>query len=386
MRIRVVSGSPGPGGGMAYALGVSRTMAARGHDVEVWAPARPGRRSFRAAGVDLRAVSVPEAGEGSPDGRMRGVARALADALAESPPADVHHAHDPPSALALLALRRGGRPEPVVRTVHHVALRDVPALEEMERASIQEADAVACVSAYWAERLRAEFGTRATVVPTGVDAGRFAGRAPGASSAAGLGPGSRPVVLAVGGVARRKGSRVLLEAFARARTRLGEGALLAVAGRSPDRDSDYRAAFREDARRLGLVVGGPRAGAGDAVALLGEVAEDDMPALYRAARVLACPSTREGFGMAALEAAAAGLPAVVSDLAVFREHFTDGVDCLMAPVGDSGPLAAALVRAMRDEALRATLREGARAAAARHTWDAAADAQERMYAALLERG
>ena len=45
-----------------------------------------------------------------------------------------------------------------------------------------------------------------------------------------------------------------------------------------------------------------------------------MPVLYRAADTLAFPSTREGFGLVVLEALAAGLPAVVSDLPVLREH------------------------------------------------------------------
>jgi glycosyltransferase involved in cell wall biosynthesis len=119
------------------------------------------------------------------------------------------------------------------------------------------------------------------------------------------------------------------------------------------------------------------------VAVLGTVADPDMAALYRAADALALPSTREGFGLAVLEALAAGLPAVVSDLPVFREHLEDGRDCLMTPVGDSGPLAAALVRAMHDEALRERLRAGGRATAGRYTWAAAAEAHERVYRRIV---
>jgi glycosyltransferase involved in cell wall biosynthesis len=104
-----------------------------------------------------------------------------------------------------------------------------------------------------------------------------------------------------------------------------------------------------------------------------------MPPLYRASDALALPSTREGFGLVVLEALAAGTPAVVSDLPVFREHLRDGRDCLMTPVGDSGPLAEALVRAVRDPGLRARLAEGGRETAARFTWAAAAARHEEVY-------
>lgn len=382
MRIRMVSGSPGPGGGTVYALEIGRRLAARGHRVELWRPAAEGGAPVGASDVELREVPVPSR-EGTPAQVAAATADALARALAPAAPADVHHAQDTVAALALLALRDEGRIPGVVRTVHHVDVQTDPAMEEAQRHAIQEADALVCVSSYWATRLRAEFGVEPAVVPTGVDAARFercsldreaAGRA--------LGWARRRAVLSVGGVARRKGSRVLLEAFARARARLGDDPVLVIAGEPPDHDGEYHAAFLRDADRLGLEVGGPRPASGQAVALLGAVPQDRMPAVYRAADVLACPSTREGFGLAALEAVAAGLPAVVSDLPVFREHLADGRDCLMAPAGDSGGLAGAIVRAVCDETLRARLRAGGRATALRQSWEAAAEAQGRVYAAL----
>jgi glycosyltransferase involved in cell wall biosynthesis len=147
---------------------------------------------------------------------------------------------------------------------------------------------------------------------------------------------------------------------------------------------DYRASWLEDARRLELRVTEDGSGLEEAdVAIIGTVPEEDMPALYRAADVLAFPSTREGFGLVVLEALAAGLPAVVSDLAVFHEHLEDGRDCLMTPVGDSGLLAGALVQAARDEELRERLRAGGLATAARYSWARCAEAHERAYGTIL---
>ena len=61
----------------------------------------------------------------------------------------------------------------------------------------------------------------------------------------------------------------------------------------------------------------------------------ELEGLYRAADVFALPSVKEGFGLAVLEALAAGLPAVVSDLDVFQTYLADGDSALMAPVGDT---------------------------------------------------
>ena len=178
----------------------------------------------------------------------------------------------------------------------------------------------------------------------------------------------------------RKGSRALLEAFARAGDALGAGALLAVAGGETLFDyADYREGWERDAERLGLTVHRRPPPAGADVAVLEKIADPGMPALFRAADLLAFPSEREGFGLVVLEAQAAGLPAVVSDLPVLREILSDGRDCRMVPVDDPEALAAALVEVMGDRALRERLVAGGRATAARFTWEAAAAAHERVY-------
>ena len=65
--------------------------------------------------------------------------------------------------------------------------------------------------------------------------------------------------------------------------------------------------------------------------MLGPIPDADMPTLFHAADLLAFPSEREGFGLVVLEAQAAGLPTVVSDLPVLREFLADGRDCGWCP-------------------------------------------------------
>jgi glycosyltransferase involved in cell wall biosynthesis len=112
---------------------------------------------------------------------------------------------------------------------------------------------------------------------------------------------------------------------------------------------------------------------------LGALSPEDIERLFRAADAFAFPSVKEGFGLAALEAVAAELPLVASDLDVFRGFLADGESALLTPVGDAGALAAALERVAVEPALRDRLRRGGREVVARHTWEASALAHERVY-------
>jgi glycosyltransferase involved in cell wall biosynthesis len=100
---------------------------------------------------------------------------------------------------------------------------------------------------------------------------------------------------------------------------------------------------------------------------------------YAAADAAVFLSEYEGFGLPALEAAARGVPLVVSRAPSLGEVFRDAA-LLVDPRDETG-IAAALERVLTDEALRAGLVESGRALAARHSW---ADTARRTRGALLE--
>lgn len=381
----MVTYSAMPRGGAVHARRLAEELAERGHDVELWVLMLDGTGLSVGSAVDMHEVSVPRVDAETAPARVDRAARYLAGALRTAPPADIHHAHDLLAARALLTLRAEGVVPHVVRTVHHVEMFEDRFLEECQRASIQDVDSCTAVSAFWADRLADEFGVDAAVVPNGVDAHRFAA-CPLDRAAAGtrMGWGGRPVVLAVGGVQSRKGGRVLLEAFARARGRLGEGALLVIAGAAGIyADPAYVTAWTDDAARLGLRVhDGPLPPADAHVARIGIVDEDLMPTLYRAADVLAFPSTREGFGLVVVEAMAAGIPVVASDIPVLAEFLVHDEDCLMVPVGDSRALAEAITRLVNDHDLTTRLTERARETVARYPWTDTAARAEAVYTAF----
>lgn len=72
----------------------------------------------------------------------------------------------------------------------------------------------------------------------------------------------------------------------------------------------------------------------------------DVSPYYPLMNVLALPTYREGLGLVALEAAAAGIPAVTTDVTGARDAVQPGVTGWRVPVGDSGALAGAVLEAL----------------------------------------
>jgi glycosyltransferase involved in cell wall biosynthesis len=87
----------------------------------------------------------------------------------------------------------------------------------------------------------------------------------------------------------------------------------------------------------------------------------DLPELMPGFDVLAHPASREGLGVALLEAASAGVPVVACDAGGVPDVVDDGHTGLLVPTDDAGALRAALARLLHDRAERARLGAAARA-------------------------
>ena len=363
MRIALLTYSSRPRGGVVHTLALAEALAARGHRVDVWSLARGGDGGFFrpvAPSVGVRLVPFPDvAGEGVGPRILRSISTlgaAFAAATSTGTRYDVVHAQDCISANAV--------PD-CVRTIHHLDVFTTPELAACHERAIVRPRAHLCVSAAVAEEVRVGWGLAPTVIPNGIDGTRFAAAEADTAGRARWADRLGRYVLAVGGIEPRKGSAELVNAMALVQRR-DPGLRLVVAGGETLFDyRDYRARVLDRAAELGVV---PE--------LLGPVPHDELPALVAQASAFAFPSVKEGFGMAPMEALAAGVPVVMRNLPVLREVFAGSV----AFVGNEWELATGLLEATSAPDVHRI--EVGRKVAARHTWRAAAVAHERFYAAL----
>jgi glycosyltransferase involved in cell wall biosynthesis len=193
---------------------------------------------------------------------------------------------------------------------------------------------------------------RLTVVPNGVDVGQF-GHVDAAAVAAARRAFRLPerFVLTVGAHRPHKNQQTLVRALAT----LPEAVSLVIVGPG---DPAFLSPLPALIRELGLAA---------RVLLLPEVPDEWLPAIYRAARVFAFPSLAEGYGIPVLEAMAAGVPAVVSDIPVLTE-VTGSAALSVAPL-DTGGWATAITKILDDPGLAADLAAEGRATAAAATWE-----------------
>ncbi len=168
---------------------------------------------------------------------------------------------------------------------------------------------------------------RITVIPNGIDLERF--------HSTGTRDTEREFTfLFVGRLVEQKGVDVLLDALAQ----VPRGRLQVVGG------GVLRASLEQKTRDLGLV---------SRVEFLG--ARRDIPQLLKQADCFVFPSRWEGYGLSLIEAAAAGLPIIASDLPAVRDLVDNGVEALLVAPEDRAALAKAMQTMMDDLALRARL-------------------------------
>jgi len=344
-----------PGGVQVHVRQLAVRLRQQGHEVLVLAPSssRPADPFVRLAGRPIRIPYNESIAPISPTPRAYAATR---DALRSFRP-DVVHVHEPfvpgPSMFAALISRA-----PVVATFHAYADRSLllsaaaPALRGIwKRLAVRVAvshAAAAFVSRVGKGDLR--------IVPNGANVEMFASAEP-----ARLPEGRR--LLFVNRLDPRKGFRVMVAAF-RVLASERPDVVLVVAGDGPERPAvqDLPNEIRER------------------VVMLGNVPHEELPPYHAASEVFCAPATgRESFGIVLVEAMAAGLPMVASDIPGYREVVRNGIDGMLVPPRDPAALAGAVSEVLDDPDTAKRLGEAGRSRAKRYSWETVAGEIEEIY-------
>ncbi|HEX2031542.1 MAG TPA: glycosyltransferase family 4 protein [Actinomycetota bacterium] len=345
-----------PGGVQVHVRELGARLRERGHEVRALGPAL-GTAGEDGTDVVGRAIRVPYQGTVAPICFSAGSFARIRRAITELRP-DVVHVHEPlvPSA-SMLAVLAGGRPAVATFHAHAERSRLLDVAAPLVRPVWRRLDARIAVSRAAASFVGSRLGDRIAVIPNGVDVERFAT----GSAAEDLPAGRR--ILWVGRLDRQKGFPVAVRAFAELAAR--EPDLWLVVG-GEGRDRSALDALSADVR--------------ERVVMLGAVSRDRLPAYHAGADVFVSPALgQESFGLVLVEAMAAGVPVVATDIAGYREVVRDGVDGLLVPPGDHAALASAVRRVLSEPALAGSLRVAGRARAASYDWGAVVERIEEVY-------
>lgn len=343
---------------MVAAIASSLTDPYRTH-VTAHAAADTAARSPGTASVRVMGVGAEDGYEGDLVGKIQAYAERCV-ALARRELFDVIHAHDWMTFPAAMAIARlCARPmvahvhatefdrssDPGRGTIYHIEKRGMDAAARVLAVSRRTRDII--VQRYGVPSAKVE------VVHNGIDP--VFSRGPRPRDAA-------PVVLFLGRVTRQKGPLFFVRAAARVAQRLPQVRFV-VAG-----TGDQLGETAALARELGIA---------DRVEFPGFLRGADVDRAYERAAVYVMPSVSEPFGLTALEAAARGVPVIVSRTSGVAEVLTNG--SLKVDYWDVELMARLIVAVVGSPALAASLVRECRREIRGVDWDAAARRCVRVY-------
>lgn len=360
---------PYPGGVTEHIMQLDREFRRRGYDTRIIAASSQDKEplddnvikvsgavhTFPFSGSNVRVTIAPQV--------YRRVKKIL---LQER--FDIVHAHEPAAPpLCPIVLRHSHAVN--IGTFH--AYRETNTMYQMARPLLRpvynKLDGRIFVSQAVRDFTLAQFPGDYRIIPNGIDFHRFAN--PDLEPIKRFDDG-RPNILFVGRLDKRKGFRHLIRAFPYIKQALPDARLIVVGAY----DDEDKAPFIRYARAHRL----------RSVDFVGYVSREMLPRYYRTAHLFCAPSTGfESFGIVLLEAMAAGLPIVASDIAGYRLVLTQSKQGLLVPPEDSPALAQAAVALLSAPQTRMRMGEQGRSTAAQYDWSHIAEQVLAYYHDLL---
>ena len=353
----------GVGGSARVAVELSGELARRGHEVHLFARSSPLGLEAPQAGVSLHTLALT-GGEHPVSAELdvkwsAAELDTLAARVAAVGPLDVVHAHYavPFAWVAERVGRRlGPRSPALVATLHGTDVSELarrPQRQRALRASLSRLDAVTTVSHSHAALAQRRLGLAPRVIPNFVDTDRF--------PPARHGDGRRPRIAHVSNFRPVKQPESMARIYARVRRELDAELWIVGDGEAMPRAAAMlrRAAVAGDVKLLGLRV--------------------DPERVLPCTDLLVVTSRTESFCLAALEAAACGIPVVAPRVGGIPELVADGHTGRLFEPGDEDGAVRAIVGLLSDPALRARMGRAARERARRFSSASVVPLYERLY-------
>ena len=364
-----------PGGVMAHIDSLADHLESRGHEVRIIAPNDPldlrtrilhpklGRHDSLPARVIPagRSIPLPSNGSLANIAFSPAVFRYARRALREFQP-DVVHVHEPLVPLASWAAIDAAKKSnvPLVGTFHanyHEGCSYYRLFKTVLDPYLRPLSAKIAVSPTAAATAAEHFPGDYRLVPNGLDVDRFR------SSGAVRKPNQ---ILFVGRPELRKGLPVLLAALPGILRRVPDARLVLVGSR------------KEDVKLPKSLL--------SSVEIRGPVDEEGLVECMRSSSILCAPSTGgESFGIVLVEAMAAGLPIVASNIPGYEAVVSSGLNGLLVPPGDPAALADTLTSLLLDPITRERLAFAGQASAEEYDWSRIAVELESIYLDLASR-
>lgn len=207
------------------------------------------------------------------------------------------------------------------------------------------------------------------IIPNGVDLDRFG------KPIEILARPDRPekmTILFVGRLDKRKGFSTLLEAFIKIKPGYPQLHLQVI---GPFRPQDCYG-YQKKAQAQGVTD----------IEFLGYITPERLPGFYHQADIFCAPSLGfESFGIVLLEAMAAGLPVIASDIAGYRTLVTHGQEGLLVSPGEVEPLITALRQLLDRPRQRCDMGRRGRLKANQYDWDLIVDRTLEVYVKTIQR-
>lgn len=353
-----------PGGVNRHVTNLAQHFIRRGHEVRVIAPSSTYMRSQPdyLHIIGHSSIGLPASGSVANISLSYNLGSRVKSYL-EREPFDIVHIHEPFMPLVSFQFVRFSQ-STTVATFH--AARDTgsrmyayskfiiaPWLHNIHGRIAHSRAALKLIGKYHAGRYR--------IIPSGIDYAFFASEVPPMPDLM----DDKRNILFVGRQEPRKGLPYLIEAFAKLQKEMPKTRLIVVGPDGGLRQSAIRYISQNNVEN---------------VVFTDYVPYEDLPRYYRSADVFCAPNTgHESLGLIILEAMAAGLPIVATNIQGFRDVLTEGVHGALVPPKNSDALAEALKRMLLDAAMREEMGKAAARDSRNYSWEEMSGRVLQMY-------